>query len=600
MKKALFTSLLVAALTLVACGNSNSEGIDTPQSPTNYTVTWKNWNGTILEIDTNVEKGTMPHYDSAIPTKPEDEEYSYSFKEWAPSLIPVTEDAIYIATFTSTKKEAAPNVYTVTWKNWDGSTLEYDTDVEEGTMPHYDGATPTKPEDSEYTYSFKGWTPTLAVITENATYIATYDSTKKEVAPNTYTVTWKNWNGSVLRTDENIEEGTTPDYGNNPDDFCWLGSLYTFSAWSPTPAPIYSNTTYTAGYSKVTDLSSATILEKDELDPYELYIYLQVGETHTFRNSLYDTSANKYFKWESGDETIFTVNENGVVEGLKEGQTDLYLKTIDNYPCDSVRVIITNPSSNYIDILTNSINEVTLLMGYPYTFIPTSNLSTFDNYKIIIEDEEIASLSGSHSTGFVLTPNKIGCTTMYARSGLGIVSDTVTITVTQIGCIGLQYFRMFSSFRTFPTFETSTESADLCECDYYQANVYNFAYSSGWKDGDYSCSYKVIANLEITDYEISYYKSVAQKSILITANIKTKITNYDWSPNCHYGYSSLASSFTLLGNVEDGEGNVVSSSEITISQSDNNNTKIISITGNPSSISGPFSFFIKSKLNQKS
>ena len=41
------------------------------------------------------------------------------------------------------------NSYTITWKNWDGSVLETDTNVKEGTTPTYDGVTPTRPGDSD-------------------------------------------------------------------------------------------------------------------------------------------------------------------------------------------------------------------------------------------------------------------------------------------------------------------------------------------------------------------------------------------------------------------------------------------------------------------
>ncbi len=72
------------------------------------------------------------------------------------------------------------NTYTVTWKNADGTVLEKDENVEHGTVPSYDGKTPTKAADAQYTYKFSGWDKTPASVTANVTYTAVFSKTTRE------------------------------------------------------------------------------------------------------------------------------------------------------------------------------------------------------------------------------------------------------------------------------------------------------------------------------------------------------------------------------------------------------------------------------------
>ena len=72
------------------------------------------------------------------------------------------------------------NKYTVIWKNHDGTTLETDEGVAQGATPTYDGATPTKPDTTEKSYIFSGWSPAISPVTGDVAYTAQFTETPRQ------------------------------------------------------------------------------------------------------------------------------------------------------------------------------------------------------------------------------------------------------------------------------------------------------------------------------------------------------------------------------------------------------------------------------------
>lgn len=203
-----------------------------------YTVTWKNYDGTVLETDSNVTYGTTPKFDGTTPVRPTTAKYTFTFDAWTPEVVDVTGDAEYKATF-----KMAVNTYKVTWKNWDGTVLEEDTNVAYGTIPSYNGETPTKVSSVQYHYTFVGWTLAATEVDGNQVYVALYSNTLRK-----YAITFNNWDDSKLETVE-WEYGTTPKFGGDTpvkdqgDEY-----VYEFIGWDEEIEEVSGEKTYTAVY----------------------------------------------------------------------------------------------------------------------------------------------------------------------------------------------------------------------------------------------------------------------------------------------------------------------------------------------------------------
>ena len=113
--------------------------------------------------------------------------------------------------------------FTVTWKNGD-TVLETDSDVPYGATPTYNGETPTKADDTMYSYSFAGWSPSVSAVSENAEYTATFTST-----PKTYNVTYK-VDGVIYGDVDTVAYGTALTARDVP-----ARDGYIFSGWSEIP-----------------------------------------------------------------------------------------------------------------------------------------------------------------------------------------------------------------------------------------------------------------------------------------------------------------------------------------------------------------------------
>lgn len=123
--KSLFLSILGVVLTTGCSGGSTPPGPtpDPPDPPDppgptpteTFTVEWKNWDGTLLETDYNVVKGTIPEYNGSDPTRPTSGGIIYTWSGWDPTPTYIYSDKVYIATFSEKSEYECDDVYH--WKS---------------------------------------------------------------------------------------------------------------------------------------------------------------------------------------------------------------------------------------------------------------------------------------------------------------------------------------------------------------------------------------------------------------------------------------------------------------------------------------------------
>ena len=180
-----------------------------------YTVTFKDWDGTELKTEQTAYNtaATAP----AAPTRE-----GYRFTGWDKTFDVITGDTEITAQYIKT--------WTVTFKDEDGTVLKTEI-VDEGT-----GATaPTEPAKEGHT--FAGWNAAFDNVTEDTVVTATY-------TVNQYTVTFKDWDGSVLKT-EQVTYNTGASAPTEPNR-----EGYRFTGWDVSFENIMGDTIVTAQYEK--------------------------------------------------------------------------------------------------------------------------------------------------------------------------------------------------------------------------------------------------------------------------------------------------------------------------------------------------------------
>ena len=220
----LSNSATVKAIAMQNC-RFNSSVASKSVTVTKHTVTFKDWNGSVLKTQSVFHGGaaTAP----ANPTRT-----GYTFTGWDKAFNNVTADLVVTAQYSA-------NTYTVTFKDWNGTVLKTQ-------QVQYGGAATAPANPTRVGYTFTGWDKAFTNVTANLVVTAQYSI-------NTYTVTFKDWNGTVLKTQQ-VQYGGAATAPANPTR---VG--YTFTGWDKAFTNVTANLVVTAQYS----INTYTVTFKD-------------------------------------------------------------------------------------------------------------------------------------------------------------------------------------------------------------------------------------------------------------------------------------------------------------------------------------------------
>ena len=247
-----------------------------------YTITWKNWNGEIiqtigasevLEDSYSVTYGTMAEFLGTNPTREKTIDYTYDFAGWTPALGPVTNDVTYTATYTQ-----KPRMYTIIFQNEGGVEIERHF-LTHNEVPVCENV-PTK---VGHTLE---WNPAIAAVVGDATYTATW----LEEPPTEYAVTFFDYDGTtkLKPTDETpymVAVGALPTPPADPAGKPASASgefTYVFDHWAPALEAVSATSakSYTAVYREEA-VTYTVVFLKENSDP-ENYTESDIIESHEY------------------------------------------------------------------------------------------------------------------------------------------------------------------------------------------------------------------------------------------------------------------------------------------------------------------------------
>ena len=342
--------------------SSSSSSVSSVPTINHYTVSFKNYDNTLLS-ESIVEEGKTAVYNGQTPTRAETSEFTYTFNGWDKSLENITSDCVRVAQYIETAKPVTPT-YNVSFKNYDGTVL-YEEVVEEGGNATYVGDTPARPETVEYRYTFSGWNQSLENITSDRILVAQYTEIQKPITPR-YTVTFKNYDGTVLQ-EVSVEEGNTATYsGPTPTRTNTPEFVYAFSGWDQPLNNIVTDCVRIAQYTQTNIEYTVKFYNYDDQLLYTDTVYYQQAASYYGPTPTRPSTAAYTYTFAGWDKDISCITKSITVKALFDAHGVASQITVNPSNGESTSILDVTYGDTY-DLGTPEFTGFTFLGWYTNT-----------------------------------------------------------------------------------------------------------------------------------------------------------------------------------------------------------------------------------------
>ena len=418
-----------------------------------FTITWKNWDGTIIETkdmegdpttEYSVTYGTMAEFLGTNPTREPDIDYTYDFMGWSPELASVTSDVTYTATYE--KKERK---YTITFLQEGG------VEIERQFLPH--NAVPVCENTPTKIGHTLVWSPAIAAVTGDATYTVTW----VEEPPREYQVTFYDYDGTTPLQQSNVAVGTMPEYkGPTPTGKAtWAEEqdnkeyTYIFDHWSPEPEIVSATSikSYIAVYREVVRNYTISYYKEDgtTLNTTEQLPYGATPTPPTVTKENPETGHTYTLVWKTLDESggIQTVMGEASYKPTYLDVLNKYTVTVKSNPSGACSI----SGAGLYDY--NTPVKLTLTVNDGYTFIGWSDgeegTNTTRTINVTEDKELVANFTVTKPDCAITWKGEDGNTTL-AEVGQKAGTATVYTGETPTKATDAQYTYTFDGWTTSP------------------------------------------------------------------------------------------------------------------------------------------------------